>query len=445
MPLFEKHHKDEILADFESRLKELGFTRKRKDLFVRDAQDGLVHAVNVSLQSHTINLHIEPIFRIMHAEAGKLAQAAIFHGKPVPKDSLQREACATLLQGPVSFLLAQKMGPGTGKADRSKYTIFDPSERKEAVRLIMNDLKSLHDDFFQKACNLDDMLDLLEKGNQHAVYMSGVLAQRMALYSLTGREADLKSLASDIQSGNAAPMIKTASAHFLEKLGEKTELPTAQEAPSSLPKMTREESKRYTAHKKAFVAATRQAAKGSGWKQANSAIFRQYDDWFVHCIPVALPEGGLSLQWGVKPFAADPLFWDIIGSEQDLKQPLSFRVFGVSALKAKPVRQVLARDVTDPDKLAVALFDWAAKLVSDQISTMTLESYLSQMGPLEQLHRDERILAVCTLILLDRLTEARELADYSGNGSLILNGQESFFGLARDWIAQKCRSGLKLL
>ena len=111
------------------------------------------------------------------------------------------------------------------------------------------------------------------------------------------------------------------------------------------------------AYHKEMQGQLRDAAKGTGWKQAKGAVFRQIDDWFIagHWRNVsANPDDGLRIEIMAKPMVIDAMLWDVMELHDNNRQPLSFRYWG-AFICGNPVLKSRVIDEFDPEKAVAAM------------------------------------------------------------------------------------------
>jgi hypothetical protein len=205
-------------------------------------------------------------------------------------------------------------------------------------------------------------------------------------------------------------------------------------------KMTREERKQVSQRQKEFEAALKQRAKGTGWRFTGGTIFRQQDDWFVSASPRLTWQRGVQNQLNVKPMALDPLFWEIVGLEENNELPLSFRVNGAWVLRPPSIDEFKNGKMIDPEKLANATFEWTHKWRAKNLATYSVDKLLAQLDPLENTSGHYRAVAICLLILREDFQRARTLCDAERGdvGGFFTSGGDgpsyTFYQQARNWL-----------
>lgn len=213
-------------------------------------------------------------------------------------------------------------------------------------------------------------------------------------------------------------------------------LKTENERPVYPLSKTREQAREIKARNKAFNDALKEAVKGTAWRFARGTIFKQDGDWFVSNFPSLGYGRGVDMRWTRKPIAIDPLYWEILGLEDNHKQPLSFRSDGVWTIRPIWTEEFIAAEETSPETLANAVIEWSDKQWENEAST-TLKTMLADLGPVTPGNKTE---AVCLLVLMGKLDEAEQLCrgnDPNDKPALVLvrpGAKKSFYEAALDWI-----------
>ncbi len=454
METFEKHHIEHVLRTFEQRLQAFGFRRKRKDQFVRDASDGIVHAVTVSCSKYWGTLKICPILSVMHAGAGALVSEALSPGR---SGSLarQKEWDASLKYKPLRFVLSEINQTGAS----SEYLVEQPSEIENVVQEIFQDFSEAHGYFFDGAYDLPSLIQQFET-NSHVDGIAHSI-KLMALYIFCDRKDDFVKLAERLSPETADPMTISARTVLSQKIDDpvsNNELAQLEDERSTVQEInwpsTREEKRRFKEFSNSYQINLRGVLKGTGWKQSQGVLFRNHKDWFISNLTFPLPNGGVHCSWSFKPMAIDPLFWEIVASEDGHKQPLSVRFFGAFTIKPPAEDLIISTEIDNPKELAESVLTWCDQKLAKDTSKMSYEAMLTSLGPLDEIDENQRITAVCLLILQDKLDDAYQLAQdrhqKSGlfkkeTGGFIFGDGLTFFDLVRDWIVKKRRSDLEVI
>ena len=195
-------------------------------------------------------------------------------------------------------------------------------------------------------------------------------------------------------------------------------------------------------YRKGLPKAVRKAAKKSGWHCSQGDIFRELDGWFIGAsLSVNRLRIETRMRLAVKPMQADPIFWDIVGLEENASQSLSFRWFGRWTCPA-PVLfdEEIAEsdDLTDLDDVTTRFLSRADDCLRS-IQSFTIEEFLELcLGK----PRPENYLAaeVSALIIMGKREEARafcEQARREGHGGGFMGGRRQFPDMAIDWLNSK--------
>ena len=451
METFEKHHIEHVLHSFEQKLQVFGFRRKRKDQFIRNASDGIVHAVTVSCSKNRGTMEICPSLSVMHAGAGTLVSEALSPGRS-GSPARHKEWDASLKNKPLRFVLSEMNQTGAG----AEYVVEQPSEIENVVQEIFQDFSDAHDFFFDGTYDLPSLIQQFETNSHAGDIAHGI--QLMALYIFCDRKDDFIKLAEKLSPKTADPITISAKTVLFRKIGapvSDNELAQLKDERSTLQEINwpskREEKHRFKEFSNSYKSTLRGLLKGTGWKQSQGVLFRNYEDWFVSNLTYPLPNGGVRCTWSFKPMAIDPLFWEIVAGEDGHKQPLSIRFFGAFTIRPPSEDLIINTEMDDPKELAKSVLNWCDQKLAKDKSKMSYEAMLASLGPLDEIDENQRITAVCLLILLDKLDDAYQLAqDKRGffqkeTGGFIFDGGRSFFDLARDWIVKKRRFGLKII
>lgn len=228
--------------------------------------------------------------------------------------------------------------------------------------------------------------------------------------------------------------------------------------PARPAKLTREQQKAAKQRGKDFDAALKQRARAAGWRYARGEIFRQSGDWFISIMPSLLWERGVVVRMMVKPMALDPLFWDIVGLQENEALPLSFRAAGAWVLRPPSTDDHVGLNTTEVEMLSTEVLKWGGQRVSDLLKNVSVEAMLTALPSEEKLRGQARALATCLHILVNDLDGAMRLCRIDdaethplmreGGGFTTHNRDGSistFLDQARDWIARKRRAELRAI
>ncbi len=201
---------------------------------------------------------------------------------------------------------------------------------------------------------------------------------------------------------------------------------------------------------RALPKAVREVAKKSGWRTSQGVLFREAEGWFfeIHAMPwIAKTKTPASLK--SKPMSLDPLFWKIVGLDENINQPLSFRAFGAFVCRTPPLREAdTPEGAGDPEQIARALLVWANDQLNELRGRQSVDGFVDfiRFHPNQSLPtlvtamllqgRDEEALAICS--------EARSASPFGG-GFLFMQeagGTKSFLDLAIEWITTASQSRL---
>ena len=228
--------------------------------------------------------------------------------------------------------------------------------------------------------------------------------------------------------------------------------------PARPAKLTREQQKAAKQRGKDFDAALKRGACSAGWRYARGEVFRQSGDWFISIMPSLLWERGVVVRMMVKPMALDPLFWDIVGLNENEALPLSFRATGAWVLRPPSTDEHVGLNTAEVQALSVEVWEWSNRRATEILKTISIETMLTALPSGENLGGQPRALATCLHILLDDLDGAMRLCRIDdaethplmreGGGFTTHNRDGSistFLDQARDWIARKRRGELSVV
>ena len=223
-------------------------------------------------------------------------------------------------------------------------------------------------------------------------------------------------------------------------------------------KLTREQQKALKQRGKEFDAALKRRARAAGWRFAGGGIFRQSGDWFISIMPWLLWERGAAVRMMVKPMALDPLFWDIVGLNENEALPLSFRANGAWVLRTPAIDDRVGLATPEVESLATTVLEWGNQRANEIIPVISIGAMLSGLPKDEELRGQTRALATCLHILAGNLNDAFRLCQVDdpnthpllreGGGFTTHNHYGSistFIDQARNWIARQRRNQLKVV
>ena len=156
--------------------------------------------------------------------------------------------------------------------------------------------------------------------------------------------------------------------------------------------------------------------------------------------------------------AVDRLFWDMVGLPVKDRDTLSFRNRRLWTLQTPQYSEHHGGDVADIGALADIVIDRTQKWSKANADCFTIAKMLDRMGPQEHLSEDDRILAICLLVLSEDYETAHRIAAYNSIDNSTSREPASEYGFigsngcrstliekARTWLIAKRREGLKLV
>ncbi|QBF31911.1 hypothetical protein [Thalassococcus sp. S3] len=452
----EKKHLDHILTCFQNELCAIGFSRRRKDYFDRKDENGLIYSVEICFSRRNGLLNVTPYLRVLHEGIGSLL-TEVFASDPDVKKRKMREFHSTLL--------IERVEPRNRWLDSDgsllERVMHNPFDIYRKLPHLIDELRSELASFISAQPNLTRIIQNLEEQREAGDCRHEVTL--FALYYYTGREADVKKLAQDLRmEERPQPVAIEASDFFLRKTGETnsqfTELLSTQndEIPHYPLKLSREERTKEKERGKAFSIALKSKCKGSGWRYNQGHISRQDGDWFISVDPSLAYEKGVIVDCELKPMAVDPLYWEIMGLDENKSMPLSSRIFAAWRVFGISHRAHIERLEHCPEAIAESVLRWSTLKMAELVE-LSVEDILVQLKLKSSPMRTDATLGICLLILLDRLDEAENIARYhmsqialspEGSTFAILSGEDgygSFFKRACNWIAKKRRGGFQVI
>jgi hypothetical protein len=207
----------------------------------------------------------------------------------------------------------------------------------------------------------------------------------------------------------------------------------------------------------ALPKATKAAASNSGWRTAQGTLFREMEGWFVEVRAIPwVAEAKTAAELRCKPMGLDPLFWQLVGMEENIETPLSFRAFGAFACRTPALRQTeIPEENSSPERIATRMVNWATEQFQFLKGTQTIDGFVEfiRTHPV-QMERNSYFATLVTGFLLqgkdeEALAICNEAKVRSGgiflsdNGGFIFNRSGemiTFTDLAIKWIAEKQQS-----
>jgi len=207
------------------------------------------------------------------------------------------------------------------------------------------------------------------------------------------------------------------------------------------------EQKERRALSKAVARELRNQTKGSKWRASQGWLFREDNGWFIEVRPyIWVVERRSTLELRFKPMRIDPVFWQIVLTEENNRQPLSFRLHGAWTVSTPETRRV---DVDEgrlsPAEIASRFLEIASSEFELSRPDWTLERFLGRIQAFRETVNPKAYLpaVICSLVLLDRLDEARAaclMARASDECGGFQVGPKSFVDLALEWLERSPRT-----
>lgn len=228
--------------------------------------------------------------------------------------------------------------------------------------------------------------------------------------------------------------------------------------PQSWPmKMDRKQLAEKAARNKAFAEALERQTDSGVWLYDCASIARNYDGWYIANMPSLAYRSGAVMNLTLKPMAVDTVFWGILGFPVKDQQSLFMRNRRVWTLLPKPYEGYIGHDVTCVETLARLTLQWTKDWCDIHKARFNLDHMLDQLGTPEQLSGEQRILAICLLILQEKYGAAQSLCTINtrqnsglkdDGGFTFKNGDGrsfSFFDQAGEWLVKQRRKTLQLV
>lgn len=172
-------------------------------------------------------------------------------------------------------------------------------------------------------------------------------------------------------------------------------------------KITRAEESARHAYRRALEKSLRTLTKGTGWKFAYGLIFREREGWFIEAMPaVHIFEHVTKTAISVKPMAIDPIFWDIVGTPESRKQPLSFRANGAWTCRAPYYAEICLDEDDDPLVVGKRLLVAADKALEEVVHSYSVERFLAVCREQNSVDGSYLSSIIPTLITLNRIEDA---------------------------------------
>lgn len=144
-----------------------------------------------------------------------------------------------------------------------------------------------------------------------------------------------------------------------------------------------------------------------------------------------------------KPMALDPLFWEIVKTPDNNKQPLSFRLLGAWTCQGPYWLEAQIAEGDYPEDIAARILDWASMQADSppfSYDVSVLAEFIREQPEGRGMRGAWLAKLITLLALAGRLGEARhicaaaiELGEHGGYSI----GSQSFPELAMEWIADR--------
>jgi hypothetical protein len=201
---------------------------------------------------------------------------------------------------------------------------------------------------------------------------------------------------------------------------------------------------------KACQAALAGLVKATGWKKFRSSIIREQDGVFLEArlnVYVNAPRTMASVE--LKPMTLDPILWQILQLEDNLRQPLSFRSSGAFVCPALRVfEQEVEVEGDEPPQVAARFLEVCERNSVSAMERLRARSFteLLREHPSQIELGSHSISLVAGLIDEGRLDEAaRVAADYASGKSRfnhdLVRDDKSFHENALLWLSRRGPGG----
>lgn len=194
---------------------------------------------------------------------------------------------------------------------------------------------------------------------------------------------------------------------------------------------------------KLVVAEIRARAKATGWKTSQGWLFREHHGWFIDArAAVWVMERRSTLELRCKPMNIDPLFLEMVETQDNNAQPLSFRLVGAWTVSTPSLSEVEVEErALDAARLADAMMKVAHREFERSQMKLNLYDFYSavQEAHARSPTRGYFAALVCTLVLLGRREEARGICssakERKDSGGFQV-GSRTFPDLALEWLTK---------
>jgi len=203
-------------------------------------------------------------------------------------------------------------------------------------------------------------------------------------------------------------------------------------------RITRSQEYARHAYRRALAKAVRASSKGTEWRSVDGCLFRKHDGWFISVCPaVYIFDEVTKIQTFVKPMSIDPIFWDLVGLNENNAQPLSFRLNGAWTCRPPAFAEIEVAEDVDANVVAKRMLHIANAQLDAVREHFSAEAFLAicQAGNSE---RGAYLpCVVTTLITLGRQGDALtacEQASIKSHGGGFLMPEGSFTQVSERWL-----------
>ena len=194
---------------------------------------------------------------------------------------------------------------------------------------------------------------------------------------------------------------------------------------------------------KALLKAVKGGIKGTSWKMKQNSIFHTRNDTFIEVtIRVSLLKYETEVSIASKPMSLDPLYWDIVGLEDNKSEPLSFRAWGAFVCSSLPQEERVFNDESvGPDEFSKQVIHYVCGRAKDIESKLSVHSFSEVVNTHpNQIERGAYAISLVTsLIDEQKFEQAYSMAEKYVSGDLEschshTHGNKGFHELAIQWL-----------
>lgn len=209
MNKLDSSHVERAISSVDEVVTSLGFKRRTRQRYVKNAADGVVHGVTFDANLLDDELRLTPSFVIFHNVAGRLIENAVGGRRQEVGDFATD---AALHNRPVKLLAAT----GREQASSPDYVISDPLQIGGVLQKLSEDLLGASSQFFSSQATLDLLIARIETDDEAGGERR--LAVLMALYFVASRLNKLLPLARRLEVGVASPATIAMRDYLLRRL-----------------------------------------------------------------------------------------------------------------------------------------------------------------------------------------------------------------------------------